>query len=209
MSEQSKRHRLLEMLDGRWIPVSGIDEDLRPAFRVAHEDGQIKLEMKSDCRVSGLVSPDDALRHSDYHGLVMCSLSDKGRDVLDRYRIKEPKQKRRGRPPKGETGKAQIVLANLVRHHRWEPGLCLNYTPAKLKELADDCGTATVSRFLESKFGKPGHERYAGACGSEHIRQLIGEWLAEVNPRERQVRNGAPEIAPEDLKPIRHLRREG
>jgi hypothetical protein len=94
-----------------------------------------------------------------------------------------------GRPPQGESDKAQLVLAALVKHHDWEPnGSVGEPTPARGKYLAKlasnkhvKVSPSTVSRFFAKKFPGRGHKGYESACVRGKIGALLTLWRGDFS----------------------------
>jgi len=99
------------------------------------------------------------------------------------WREEQGKKKRTGRPRTGEPDGFYLVEAALVKWHGYEKGGVLaKHDPANVKALAKLSGksVATVSRFLEEKFGKPGHKKYVIACRREEIGIHLAKWQGDL-----------------------------
>jgi hypothetical protein len=103
-------------------------------------------------------------------------------------------KRRTGRPRKGETDKERLVIAALIKHHRYQnDGSVDNSTPATTRELAElasskhvTVSVATVSRFFKRKFRehKRGCDGYIAACNRDarvNIGMLLALWQGEVS----------------------------
>lgn len=109
-----------------------------------------------------------------FHGLAAYAWRDEQR---------KEKRKRTGRPRSCDASGFDLIESALIKHHGYEAGGSVeNYEPASLKVLESLSGKskATASRFLEDKFGKPGHKRYIAACQREEIGALLAKWSGEL-----------------------------
>lgn len=82
--------------------------------------------------------------------------------------------------PKGDTsGTAEVIIAGMRLHHKYEHGGIGNWEPIGVRELAEQVGVGktTVSEWITTKFGS--HDAYKACCRSKTIgmklQQLSGE----------------------------------
>lgn len=90
-------------------------------------------------------------------------------------------RKRSGRKPKSERDANLIVLANLRRWHRYEPGCVANDDPAPSSELAIGTSSPSVSRAISKFFGS--RKKYEAACRNGTLAGILTLHSGDVPPR--------------------------
>jgi hypothetical protein len=130
------------------------------------------------------------------------------RDLLLVQSLAEAKRlnkgRRPGKPKKGETPADTLIIAALVKHHRYEPGGRVgNWMPAtgkalsEMTKLGDQDGVSTnaISKFwrAEKRFGERGKNGYDAACRQKKIGRLLAAWQGDaLESHEEYDDNRAP-----------------
>ncbi len=120
--------------------------------------------------------------------LLACAQVQRGDVGLDAKPTTPGGTRRQTGRPRGETDKEALVLAAIVRHHRWQQdgstGEENAATVAQLASLASNrrttVSTATVSRFLRKKFPGRGHQGYRESCLRGDIGLRLSLWQGEI-----------------------------
>lgn len=130
-------------------------------------------------------------RDRDVAGAYVLMATPRGRLCLEMWNraAARPPKRRTGRPKASEKGAAEKVVAALSKWHRYqEDGSVTNYTPARNRDLVEMTKEGkgrplvlnSLSRFLEDKFGKHAHRKYAKLCSARTIATQLKLWRGEV-----------------------------